>query len=171
MRKFTAMLLAVSLSLFQSICEAKNLNLYDQPKSDAKVVGSIDPANGIVPIYTPKEGGWVKVGNPTNGMVGWVKASDLAAAATTSSGFSFSQTMENTGSGPNRYVFQLGIPALTKEQTEALYKQMQAQQAIIQKAFQGLFVNTDQSASDIGFPVMPPVAVEPQKKLPATPNK
>lgn len=129
-------LLAVVVLTTSSASFAKNINLYEEPKTDAKIVGTIDPATGIIPIYTPKDSTWVKVGSPTNGNVGWVKSSDLADASTTPSGFSFSQQIENTGKGPETYVFKLGIPKLTKEQSDALYQQVLKQQAIIQQGVQ-----------------------------------
>lgn len=145
---------AISIFLFTSTVFAKMINLYDQPKSDAKVVGTIDPSTGIIPIYTPKDSTWVKVGNPTNGNVGWVKATDLAQASTTSNGFSFSQQIENTGTGPEKYVFKLGIPTkLTKEQSDALYQEVQKQQAIIQqgvqKLIQDMFSNYNQQMNTL----------------------
>ncbi len=181
--KKLAILSALAAFLFTSVSFAKDINLYEQPKDDAKVMGTIDPSKGIVPIYTPKEGGWVKVGSPQNGNVGWVKSAELGAAGSTSTGFSFSQQVENTGAGPKSYVFKFGIPAsLSKEQSEALYKQIQEQQAAIQKSIQkiiqSVFTNTDKTGTtEIEVPIMMPVVLVPAssavpaKTAPAEPAK
>ena len=169
LRNISIVFSALIMLLMTTICSAKIINLYEQPKSDAKVIGTIDPSNGIIPIFTPKEGGWVKVGNPNNGNVGWVKLTDLGEAGKTSNGFSFSQKVENTGSGPGTYVIKLGIPQLTKEQTAALYKQIEAQQAImqqsIQKVIKDVFTNYNQMApTEIEFPIVMPVIITPPSK-------
>ncbi len=150
--------------LFATTLFAKSVSLYDQPKSDGKVIGSIDPSIGIIPIFTSKEGNWVKVGNPHNGEVGWIKSSDLTQSETGSSGFSFSQKIVDTGKGPPSYVFQFGAPLpLTKEETDALYKRIQAQQAAIQKSVQQVIENTfkNYKATDWNFPIIMPVVVAP----------
>lgn len=163
------------LCLITTSSFAKNLNLYEQPKSDAKIVGTLDPSKGIVPIFTPKGGDWVKIGNPNNGDIGWVKSSDLAQSSTTPSGFSFSQQIESTGSGPKSYVFKLGVPApLTKEQADALYKQIQAQQAAIQqsvqKVIQDVFTNYNQSGT-LEIPIVMPVVLMPPNSSTIKPNQ
>jgi SH3-like domain-containing protein len=79
-RFFSISALFITALLAASVSFAKNINLYEQPKTDAKVVATIDPAQGIVPIYTPDKSEWVKIGDPRNGNVGWVKSSDLAKA-------------------------------------------------------------------------------------------
>ncbi len=165
-RKILAPFFAIAIFfLLSSISFAKTINLYEEPKADSKLVGTVDPSTGIIPIYTPKEGTWVKVGNPKNGNVGWVKSSDLADAGASSSGFSFSQQVEKSGNGPETYVFKLGIPtALTKEQSDALYKQIQAQQAAIQQSVQKIIKDMFNSYNQ----TMAPAATTP---TPANPKK
>jgi SH3-like domain-containing protein len=142
-------------------CFAKNINLYDQPKADAKVIATIDPTTGIVPIYTPKQSEWAKVGDPTNGNVGWVKSSDLASAAKTPNGFSVNQQITSNGKDPQSVLMQFGTSSqLTPEQKEALYKQIQAQQAIIQNSFQQILQNTSMGLNTI--PVIPKSGVKNQ---------
>jgi len=167
LRNISTIFMTLVTLFFTAVSSAKNINLYEQPKSDAKIIGTIDPATGIIPIFTPKEGDWVKVGNPNNGNVGWVKSSDLAQAGATSSGFSFSQKIDSTGKGPQSYVFKFGMPAqLTKEQSDALYKQIQAQQAAIQQSVQKIIQETLTHYNQTGvtgweFPIIMPVVIMP----------
>src|SRR6185312_9955517 len=161
---FNTLFLALFTLFFTLALFAKNVSLYDQPKSDAKVIGTIDPSTGIVPIFTPKEGDWIKVGNPKNGDVGWIKSSDLVQAGASSGSFSFSQKIVGTDKGPQSYVFQFGVPApLTKEQTDALYKRIEAQQEAIQKSVQQIIQDTfsHYNAADWNFPIIMPVVVMP----------
>lgn len=122
--------LALSFGVF-----AKTINLYDQPMTTSKVVGSIDTASGVIPIFTPKGGEWVKVGDPRNGNVGWIKSSDLASGTTTS--FSFTQKFENDGKAPETYKIEFGnLPSLNTQQSVEMIKKMQSQQEAIQKSMQ-----------------------------------
>ena len=167
MLKVFTFILGLFTLFFTLTVSAKSINLYDQPKSDAKVIGVMDPSSGIVPIFTPKEGDWVKVGNPQNGDVGWIKSSDLAQSGANSSGFSFSQKIVDTGKGPQSYVFQFGVPSpLTKEQQEALYKRIQAQQEAIQQNVQQIIQDAFKTykAGDWNFPIIMPVVVMPPSK-------
>ena len=164
--------LFILLAAFNSaVSFAKNINLYDQPKADAKVVGKIDTDAGIIPIFTPKDSTWIKVGNPTNGDVGWIKNSDLGDSATT--GFTFTQHMISTGKGPGTsyQVFQFGNPQqqMTSEQAQAIIKKAQAHQQAIQedtkRIMQDMFKNMGQGMLTVPF--IMPVIIVPQQNTPA----
>ena len=75
---------------FTSMALAKEVNLYDQPKTDAKVIGRVDLATGVVPIFTSKEGDWMKVGDPKDGNVGWIKSNEMTTPGAPIS-FSYTQ--------------------------------------------------------------------------------
>lgn len=138
-----ANLLMLPLSLF-----AKEINLYELPKTDSKVVEKVDLANGIMPIYTPKEGEWIKVADPANGNVGWVKSSDLNQPGSAITTFSFSQG--NGKNNPVNYrVIQFGQPQnLTPEQSQAMIKRIQLQQEMFQKSFQNMMQDFNQLFQD-----------------------
>lgn len=87
---------------------AAEIPLYDQPNAGAKVVGNIDTSVGVIPIYTPTNSEWVKVGDPRNGNVGWLKSADLSKAMGSSNGVTFSQKIINDGKGQNSYQVQYG---------------------------------------------------------------
>lgn len=59
-----------------SICTAlaqtdtQNIVLYQNPDQKSTIVTQLSPNNRIIPFY--RENDWIKVGLPTNGMVGWV---------------------------------------------------------------------------------------------------
>lgn len=127
-----AILSAFSLSTASS---AKGINLYEQPTQAAKIVGTIDPATGIIPIYTPKGSEWVKIGDPSNGNVGWVKSSDISNGG---SSFSFSQKVITDGKEQQTYKVQIGNPPDVKmdKQTQDMVKKMQVQQETFQQSTQ-----------------------------------
>jgi Bacterial SH3 domain len=142
--KFLKLMISAIILIIPMTMFAKEINLYDQPKSDAKMIGTIDLSAGVIPIYTPKEGRWVKIADPKNGNVGWVKSSELNNAGTSQSIFTFTQSIDNKR--PTTYrIIQFGQPTnLTPEQTKILAKQVQAEQQEIQKSIQNMMRNMDQ---------------------------
>ncbi|MEO8402841.1 MAG: hypothetical protein ABI597_13800 [Gammaproteobacteria bacterium] len=164
LRKLITVFVVFLATLVTSVGMAKSISLYDQPKADAKVTGSIDPALGLVPIFRPKDGNWIKVGDPANGNVGWIKSADLGKAGAVSTGFSFSQSISGNGQEP--YVVQFSLPKpLTPEQSKALQKNIQAQQDAIQKGVHQMLQNFYQSlnAGLTNYPVVVPVVIMPQQ--------
>jgi hypothetical protein len=109
---------------------AKTVNLYDQPQTNSKVVGTIDSESQMVPIFSSKAGDWMKVGNPKNGDVGWLKVSDVNSGK--NSGFSFTQQTISTDDGPKTTI-QFGVP---QQMTPDEVKKMQERQAEVQKSVQ-----------------------------------
>jgi len=135
MNKIITFALFLLLSLLLPLSAfAKSINFYDEPKDNAKVVGSLDSDVGIIPIYTPEKGDWIKVADPRNGNVGWVKMKDLGDNAGTT-GYTFTQRFINTGTSPQTYqVIQFGGPnKMTPEQIQNQLKQTKLQQQQMQE--------------------------------------
>jgi hypothetical protein len=170
--------LCISATLF-----AKPVTLYEQPKTDSKIVGTIDSASSMVPIFSNKEGDWMKVGDPQNGNVGWIKVNDVAASNTangvTSTGFSMSEKTVNTSNGPKTYrVMQFGnTPPLTPEQSQAVTAAMQKRQVEIQSGTMQMLQSVIDNANaaykanpnlynSINFPFIVPVVVVPVANQP-----
>src|SRR5579862_7993253 len=117
MKKLVAVFLLLGMS---SICYAKSLKLYDEPKADAKVVGTVESDKGIITIFSPsKESEWVKVADPRNGNVGWVRSSEMK-------GIGIHFNMMQVGDGDHSYqVVQYGDTTATPEQIAEVAKKMQ----------------------------------------------
>jgi hypothetical protein len=147
--------LLISLSLSNAF--ARPITLYDAPKAGAKSVGTIDSSKPLVPIFTSKDGDWMKVGNPDNGNVGWVKASELSASS--GSGFSFTQQTVDTSSGPKTTI-QFGVP---QPMTPDQIKEMQKRQMLLQQSIQKMTEDMQNAYSNLppGVPVFMPVIMVP----------
>ncbi len=63
-------LMLVSFNAF-----ATTLSLYQNPDSKSNVIATVKEGQAIIPIFT--QGDWIKVGDPTNGNVGWVSKDTL----------------------------------------------------------------------------------------------
>lgn len=69
-RFFMSILIAF---LCSSFAYAKDINLYQQPDAKSKVVAKVKDQANVVIIFQPEKGDWIKVGDMTNGNVGWIK--------------------------------------------------------------------------------------------------
>lgn len=57
---------------------AKDLKLLQKPEDGASVITKVQSGDELITIYSPKDSKWLKVADPRNGKVGWVKKSDLS---------------------------------------------------------------------------------------------
>jgi SH3-like domain-containing protein len=65
----------IFLSLLSFSVMAAPLSLYQNPDSKSNVIASVKEGQAIIPIFN--QGDWVKIGDPTNGNVGWVTKAAL----------------------------------------------------------------------------------------------
>lgn len=164
---------AIILSSLSLTAFAKEINLYDQPKSDAKTIAKADSNTGVILIYTPKGIDWIKVADPRNGNVGWIKSSDLTNTNLFQSTLSFSQSVVSDNREPTTYhIIQFGQPQnITTEQTQAVMKQMHARQEAFQKSMQDMMRDMNKFFSDQNFPLLMPVVILPVQKISEGPKK
>jgi hypothetical protein len=129
----TYLILALCALLISYSTYAKSIDLYDEPKDSAKKIGVIDSSTGIIPIFTPDKSSWIKVADPRNGNVGWVKMNDLNSEKSTE--YTFTQRLINTGNTPQTYqVIQFGSPnKLTSDQVKEMLKKQQVEQQQLQE--------------------------------------
>ena len=172
-----SLVLLFATTLASSVIFAKNINLYDQPLDNAKVVGSVDLAAGIIPIYTPKDNtAWVKVADPRNGNVGWVKSADMSDK--NGSTFTFSQEISSDqGNKPQSYQItvngqpqKLAQPVLAKPQPQDMIQFIRDQQQKLLNSAQQMINNINQINQQQGttaVPVIMPIVVAPAQTAPA----
>lgn len=166
MKTIFSFVAVLTLLAITQLTYAKNIDLYDQPKADGKVVGKIGSEAGIIPIFTPKDSTWVKVADPRNGNVGWIKSTDLNSNGTS---FTFTQSVFNNGTSahPQSYVIQFGGPQkISPEQAQAMYKQMQTRQEALQRDMQSM-INGMYKSPNVPTPIFVPVIMVPQSAVPA----
>jgi hypothetical protein len=164
---------------------AKTINLLESPQDNAKVTGTVDLASGIIPVFTPKEGDWIKVANPVNGDVGWIKKTDLKDSK--GNIISVQQQVSEDKSGGKTQSVQMsyGNPAsMTPEQKKKMEQTMMMQQQNVQQSMQLIQQNMDQMKKiyetqiqilqNLGFPMVPgmgtqgsnpPNAMKQQQKM------
>lgn len=107
---------------------AKTINLYAEPKTDSKVTGVVNTDAGVTIVYTPKSGEWIKVANPNNGDVGWIKSSGLDANG-------YNMRLFTSGNGTHNYSFyQLGSghSQFSQKQIENNMRNFEKQQRMMQ---------------------------------------
>lgn len=180
--KFLLRFLLLNIT-FSAIAWANEINLYEQPKTEAKVVGKIDLSAGVIPIFTPK-GDWIKVADPQNGNVGWIKSTDLNAG-TGNSTVTFTQRIINNGKGPSSYqVIEFGQPGkkLTDKEAQEMTKRIELQRQTIQQSAQKVINDMVNEMNRFyqqhwnlmnnfgSLPVIMPIVIIPSQKL-SPPNQ
>lgn len=170
--KYTTLFL--SAFLLSNTASAATLNLYEQPAQNAKVVGTIDPSKGVMLIYTPKDSEWVKVADPQNGNVGWIKQVDLGKDTPT---VTFTHRTLDNGKGTETYeLIKTGNPLnLTDEQIKQNLERFEAHQKAmnesLQKSYQDMMKNFNiifqeqyKYLQENNFPFLAPVTPPPAQK-------
>jgi hypothetical protein len=144
--------------LLSSTTFAKTIQLFDEPKKEAKVVGTLDSDVGIISIYTPKNSEWIKVADPRNGNVGWIKSTDM-------NGTRMNFNVTSTGNGGQNYqIIQYGnAKPLTPEQIKQMHDREAAFQRDMQKMMHDMFY--DFPHPWMNFPVILPVMMVPEKAV------
>jgi uncharacterized protein YraI len=143
---------------------AKTINLYAGPKTDTTVTGTVNIEDGVTIVYTPKSGDWIKVANPTNGDVGWIKSSDLG-------GNGYNMRIMTSGDGTHSYsVYQFGTGSsqYNQQQLEKEMQQFEQQQRMMQIHMAHMFNDMFYFPQPMFIPVvMVPEQPKLQKKPPA----
>jgi hypothetical protein len=175
---FKIFFISLAALLFSAVVSAQPISIYDQPNQNAKIVGTADLSTGIIPIFTPEKGGdWMKIADPRNGNVGWIKTSDLKNAKGSENSVTFTQKIISNDSAPHSFqVIQVGNSPtqLTDQQVQAFVQKMKIEQQSIQQSFQGIMKDMNAVIqrqwnmwnNQGGFPVI--IVPVPGKQAPAT---
>ncbi len=153
----------LSSMIFSGTAFAKTLELYDNPKNDSKKIGTINSETGFVPIFKSKDKKWLKVGDPTNGNVGWLKSNDIKADSKNT--YTFSEKVIMHDQGPSSYIVKFGESyEISDEKIKAYFKEIQKRQNEIQQDMMKMMGDSleyfNKFATD--FPTMNPAKTEPQ---------
>lgn len=183
MKRFiSCLLIFVSSSVF-----ANTISIYAKPEDNAQVISQVRGGTQLIPIYYPKTGKWLKVANPTNGNVGWIRFADLSGESTLPGlhEMKFKQRLESRSkdNGPEvvRIIEYSGPQKLSEAEIKTLVEQMQRRQAQLNATMQLMmramvqdfnnFSREDSFAFEddfFTFPLIQPMLIVPQQ---GDPNK
>jgi hypothetical protein len=124
------------------------ITIYTEPTASAKAVATLAAGQQLIPVYQQKN--WVKVANPANGDIGWVKQADLQQAASAKSQQAMMQNVVITQqNGADKKVYQIdangNIQVLKGTQADAVIKKMTEQQQQMQDQFNKMMSNAWQN--------------------------
>lgn len=127
--------------LIFSVSQVNALNIHEEASEKAKVVFEVQAGDKLIPII--KHGEWLKVANPKDGKVGWVKVADLQGHLSLNNGINYQQriiTNKSDHGVPNVYrvIDYTGPNKMSQEEMDEIFKQMQARQEQIQKYMQAM---------------------------------
>lgn len=180
-KHIVVLFLSLQMAIFAGAVFANTLNLYAKPEVQAKVIATAEAGDQLIPIFYPEKSAWIKVANPKNGDVGWVKFSELQGPFVISS---YNGTMQqqvffdhNKAGQPESYsVVEISGPKpLKPEDAKAMLKDMQSRQEEIQnsmqksevamqKMMQEMFKGLTYDHNFFTFPIIQPVIVVPQNQ-------
>jgi hypothetical protein len=101
-------LLGMVLLSITSIATAKNITMYEEPKTASKNAGELDSQVGVITIFSPKNSEWIKVADPRDGKVGWIKSNELN---NTKVSFNMIQSTEEKN---RQHLFQTSNPSIQR---------------------------------------------------------
>jgi uncharacterized protein YgiM (DUF1202 family) len=162
MKRLLSYALVVGMVFASVTVYAKTINLYSEPKTTSTVAGKVDTEASVTIIYTPKNSEWIKVANPNNGDVGWVKSSDLG-------GNGYNMRIITSDDGTHSYnIYQLGSGSsqYNQQQLDKEMQQFEQQQRIMQIHMAHMFNDMFYFPQPIFIPV---VMVPEQPQLQKTP--
>lgn len=147
-------------------CFAKEVNLYESPDNGAKVTRKLDLATGIIPIYSPKNSTWLKVADPNNGDVGWIKIADLKEPQ--GSAISVTQRFVNDGNTPLAYqVVKYGeVNKISDADMQAVITKIRVQQQAVQETLSKTFQQMMNSFDEISKQMPTIMIVQPPANTP-----
>ncbi len=161
-----------------SSASAKTINLYDDPTTAANIVDTLNSASGVILIYSPKDGTWVKIANPKNGNVGWVKSSELGNNSTTQTRVSVASGSGEDGKEVSTIMHFGNSVKITTEQAQAMVKKLKLQQQAVHQSMQHmvndmnkLFQEEWKLFNQTSFPVVIPALYTPIEKNLNTPAR
>lgn len=144
--------LVVTMLFVSSTVSAKTINLYSEPKIGSEVASAMNTEDGVTIVYTPKSGEWIKVANPKNGDVGWVKSSDLG-------GKGYNMRVFTSNNGYSVYHFGTGDNQSNQKQLENAMQHFEQQERMMQIYVAHMF-------NDMFYfpqPVFVPVVMVPER--------
>lgn len=156
---------------------ASDLNLYENPDANAKIVTTLKSGSQLIPIYSPEKGEWVKVANPKDGTVGWVKSDDLKGPVITTkvNGSGVQQTIiTDKDKFPQTYeIIRFNGPtSLSDEEAQKLAQLMEKRQQkmsdsidkmqeSMQKMVKDMMKEINSNKDLFTFPIIQPIIVVP----------
>lgn len=147
----TALGLAISVNVVAAPkpdkkAPAQRVSIYSQPSTRSKIIEKVSPNADLVEIFK-KNQDWVKVGNPTNGNVGWINEKQYRQAWEAFNKpdirtvyVQYTKADKNGKPQVNIIAYQNGEKVSDKE-AKKLYQQIKKQNFAEQKKMQQFFQN------------------------------
>jgi len=176
MRKVLSIIAVLFCTVLATAAFADTLNIYEKPEANSKVIATMKSGEQLMPIFYTEKRDWVKVANPQNGDVGWVKVSELKGPMiiTKVNGAQIHQQIiaGKEGKQPQTYsvIKYSGPEELKPEEAQKVIKEMeernkkmeisiQKMREQMQKSMLEMFGDFDKSFYT--FPIIQPIIVVP----------
>lgn len=135
MKKILTLYLGLLLSI--SVFAAQTVKLYQSPSASSTVLTSISLKTPLTAIY--HQGDWLKVGNTTNGRVGWINLKEYQAAvkaARHSQVSSVIVSVQQMNKQPKQITVYKNGQKLEGKAAKKAYEEAQKSQVLMERNFQ-----------------------------------
>lgn len=141
---------------------SSQVSIFEKASTRSKIVQKINPFTHLVPFFS--KDGWVKVGDPKNGKVGWVNLAQLKKSRSEFSKANIrtvfvnvEQSKKNKKPTVNIVAYQNG-KKVDKKEAEKLYKKIVKNDQLLQRQFNQQFQQDEQQFPPFGFNQFPAFA-------------
>lgn len=152
------------------------IHFYAEPNSSSKIISTYNVKQAtnnhyLIPIF--QKDGWIKVGDPTNGDVGWINKEQYQKAMNTAIHESlqtvYIEQIDNAAQGkPSEITVYQNGKKLTGEEAKAIYTKIEKQQQQMQQSMQAFqtrmnnWMDQNMQMANVPmptFPLMQPVII------------
>jgi hypothetical protein len=152
MKKSLLTVFAFACLIIAGIANAKSLTLYSKPVATSAAVATVESGARLIPIYSPEKSDWIKVADPSNGNVGWLKRQDMGLNQQQPQLYQKRIEKESGDKKKGSYrqeVYEYkGTEKLSDEQMKVMFNNMQRRQEQMKAAMQSMFNNIMNHFSD-----------------------
>lgn len=126
--------------------QAVQVIVYAAPQTTAAVVQKVSPTQRLIPVF--RQGKWIKVGDPSNGKIGWVNRDQYQKALhafyrPTMQTVLISTELNNNGKPTINVVAYKNGKKLSQKEANKLYKHIRKQRRRESRYMQHVFGNMD----------------------------
>lgn len=128
-----------------AISKINSLFIYENPDLNSKTLRNVQANKHLIPILVQQD--WIKVGDPSDGLVGWINKNQYRQAIQTlyqpNVQTLYIQTEEKNGQKqPKITAYRNGKP-LSEKEAQELYNKIQQEQKTRSEHFRKMFLNMD----------------------------
>lgn len=143
MKNLLSSVFLVFMASLPIIAPAKTLQLHGKPEASSPSVATVESGDKLIPIYAPEKSEWIKVADPKNGNVGWLRRQDIGLNDHDVQLYQkrFEHESGDKKNGPYHHeIYEYkGTEKLSNDQIKKMFNDIEQQQAKMHATVQSMF--------------------------------